>query len=130
MCLALAAYENRIASLLETANRLVVVELPPTGCKLKEIIAVIENTLPYLIKLLHKNNITVLICGAINGCMFNAIEHSGIHVIPWITGDVEDVLEAFKTNKLERCVMPGCSKSYRRGRRGRRGWIKQQGKYK
>jgi len=37
MCLALAAYENRMASLLETANQLVVVALPPNDYKPKRL---------------------------------------------------------------------------------------------
>jgi len=122
MCLALAAYENRMASLLETANQLVVVDLPPNDYKPKKIVAVIDNTLPYLIQLLHRNNTTILICGAINGCMFRAIDSMGIKVIPWITGNIDDVIAAFKNNTLEQCVMPGCLKGHRRGRRGRHGW--------
>ena len=60
MCLALAAYENRMASLLETANQLVVVDLPPIDSKPKKIVAVIDHTLPYLMQLLHRNNVTVV----------------------------------------------------------------------
>lgn len=122
MYLALAAYENRIASLLETANRFVVIDLPPNDFISKKIVVVMDNTLSNVIQLLHKNNITVLICGAINSCMFWAIEAAGIQVIPWITGDVDDVLEAYKNDTLEKCMMPGCFKGFRRGRRWRRGW--------
>jgi len=122
MCLALAAYENRMASLLETANQLVVLDLPPIDSKPKKIVAVIDHTLPYLMQLLHRNNVAILICGAINGCMFRAIESMGIKVIPWITGNTDDVLAAFKNNTLEQCVMPGCLKGHRRGKRGRHGW--------
>jgi len=122
MCLALAAYENRIASLLETANQLVVVDLPPIDSKPKKIVAVIDNTLPYLVQLLHRNNVTILICGAINGCMFRAIESIGIQIIPWVTGNIDDVVAAFKNNTLEQLVMPGCLKGHRRGNRGRHGW--------
>ena len=121
MCLALAAYENRMASLLETANQLVVVDLPPIDSKPKKIVAVIDNALPYLVQLLHRNNVTILICGAINGCMFRAIESMGIKVIPWITGNIDDIIAAYKNNTLEQCVMPGCLKGHRRGNRGRHG---------
>jgi len=124
MCLALAAYENRMASLMETANQFVVVDLPPIDSKPKKIVAVIDHTLPYLMQLLHRNNVTILICGAINGCMFRAIESMGIKVIPWITGNIDDVLAAFKNNTLEQCVMPGCLKGHGRGKRGRHGWDK------
>ena len=121
MCLAIAAYENRMASLLETANQLVVVDLPPIDSKPKKIVAVIDNALPYLVQLLHRNNVTILICGAINGCMFRAIESMGIKVIPWITGNIDDIIAAYKNNTLEQCVMPGCLKGHRRGNRGRHG---------
>jgi len=124
MCLALAAYENRIASLLETANRLVMVDLPSKNFKSPKIINVFDFTLPNLIQLLHSNHVTILICGAINGCMFRSVESLGIKVIPWITGNIDDVIAAYKNNTLEKCVMPGCLKGQRRGRRGRHGWSK------
>jgi hypothetical protein len=124
MCLALAAYENRMASLLETANQLACVDLPAIDSKPKKIVAVIDHTLPYLMQLLQRNNVAILICGAINGCMFRAIESMGIKVIPWITGNIDDVLAAFKNNTLEQCVMPGCLKGHGWGKRGRHGWDK------
>jgi hypothetical protein len=52
--------------------------------------------------------------------LFN-INTIGIQVIPWISGEVDDVISAFKNNTLESCVMPGCLKTHRRGRRCRRG---------
>ncbi len=122
MCLALAAYDNRMASLLETANQLVVVDLPPIDSKAKKMVAVSDHTLPYLMQLLHSNNVTVLICGAINGCMFRAIESMGIKVIPWIRGNIDDVIGAFQNNTLEQWVMPGCLKGHGWGKRGRHGW--------
>lgn len=122
MNLALAAYENRIASLLETANRMVVVNL--NDSRSKRIVAIANQPFPCLVQLLHDNNIAILICGAINGCTFRIIEASGIQVIPWITGNVDDILAAFENNTLESCLMPGCTRGCRYGRHGRRGWTR------
>jgi len=122
--LALAAYDNRISSLLETANRFVVLDMPINITSSKKIVAISDFTLPYLMQLLHNNHIAILICGAINGCLYRAICAMEIQVIPWITGNVDDIINAFKNNSLQQWMMPGCQNSFCRGKKERHGWKK------
>lgn len=122
MCLALAAFDNRIAALLETADRLVLIDLPAVDFSARKVVAVRNNSFANLVQLLQQNQVTVLICGAINGCRYRSLESLGVQVIPWITGNIDTVLAAFQNHTLEQCMMPGCRKGHRWGARGRHGW--------
>lgn len=75
--------------------------------------------------------VDILICGAISYPLEGMLNKSGIRVIPWICGDVEDVLEAFLCGRLSGSafLMPGCCGRRRRfhGRQGRRGQFSRKG---
>jgi predicted Fe-Mo cluster-binding NifX family protein len=72
----------------------------------------------------------VLLCGAISQPMAAVLAATGIRVIPFIAGTVEDVLAAWMAGSLPNpdLSMPGCCGRMRRchggrgGGRGRRGW--------
>jgi len=122
MCLALAAFNDRIAALFETANRFVFVDLPLMEPPELKSVPVVTQTLAGMLKQIQENNTTILICGAIHkGMAWNLIS-AGIQVVPWITGDVTTILTAFQKDALENYVMPGCWKGFQRGKRWRRGW--------
>lgn len=70
-------------------------------------------------RLLAELGVGVLICGGISWPLAMMIETQGVRVIPWVMGEVEEVLTAHMSGQLlaPSFTMPGC----RRGRR-RRGW--------
>jgi len=61
--------------------------------------------------------VEVLLCGGISTVLATLAEGADIRVVPWVAGDVDEVLEAFANNRLmhSRFAMPGC-----RGRMGAR----------
>ena len=65
----------------------------------------------------------VLICGAVTRTLADLLRASGVRVVPWISGRVDDVLEAFTTDALDeqRFAMPGCGCGRAQGRRRRGG---------
>lgn len=65
--------------------------------------------------------VNTLICGAISKALETMLLGVGIDVISQICGNVEDVLQAFRTGKLaqDRFALPGCAR--RRHRRQRNG---------
>jgi predicted Fe-Mo cluster-binding NifX family protein len=69
--------------------------------------------------------VEVLICGAVTRPLLDMLESAGITVVPWLSGRVSEVLEAFEGGRLaqRRFAMPGCGGGSGRGRggRGRRG---------
>ena len=55
--------------------------------------------------------VDILICGAISKCYYMMLcKSAGIRVIPWISGSLEEVLEAFLAGTLmdTKFLMPGC----------------------
>lgn len=68
---------------------------------------------------------TVLICGAISRPAAEWVVNSGIQIVPFITGSIEQVLDAFQDGCLDKpqFALPGCCRVHREcmpGRRGRR----------
>ena len=67
--------------------------------------------------------VELLICGAISRFQEMALRGRGVEVMPWLAGDVEEVLDAYRAGRLNdaRFVMPGCCERgpHGRGRGGR-----------
>jgi predicted Fe-Mo cluster-binding NifX family protein len=63
-------------------------------------------------ELLHKYKTNVVICGAISSMALTVLQGYKIRVIPWICGEIENVLTAYKSNSLEtgHFFMPGCNR--------------------
>jgi len=124
MYIALAAYQDRIASLFESSEKFVIINSPSYDIKHAKSINVSNNALTELVQLLKTNNIEILICGAIRGYVRQQLESQNIKVIPWITGDIQNVVQAFLSNNLfsSSFLMPGCRKrGYHKRQRFRRG---------
>ncbi len=67
--------------------------------------------------MLEELGVTTLICGAISNQTARIVERSGIELMPWFVGEIDEVIEAYRTGSLdsESFIMPGC----RRGRGNR-----------
>jgi predicted Fe-Mo cluster-binding NifX family protein len=63
--------------------------------------------------------VSMVICGAISQALETMLLGVGIQVIPQVCGNVEDVLQAFRTGVLEqdRFALPGCARRRRRRQR-------------
>jgi len=122
MALTLAAYDNRIASLFESSNQFIFMESVNQKLEDARHISVQNNSVYELLNLLHSNEASILICGAISGSMYHLLTAHQIQVIPWVTGDLESVITAYRNNTLtSSCLMPGCRRRGRHGFHGRRG---------
>jgi len=80
--------------------------------------------LPARANRLRQMGIDVLLCGGISGWLARQVEALGIRLIPWLAGDVQQVLDAFVAGRLpdQRFAMPGSwgrGHGWRFGRRGR-----------
>jgi predicted Fe-Mo cluster-binding NifX family protein len=68
---------------------------------------------------LKELRIELLVCGGISGCLENLIRQAEVNVLPWVAGDVWEVLAALRSGRIsDACfVMPG-RLSCKRGRFG------------
>ena len=63
--------------------------------------------------ILHKNQVTTLICNNIGNCMLEVLSRCQIRVIPGISGAIDEVLTLHRQNKLRpgknfTCTENGC----------------------
>jgi predicted Fe-Mo cluster-binding NifX family protein len=62
------------------------------------------------VHLLVKEGVQVLICGGLTESHTNMLQGSGIRVIPWVQGEIEDVLTRFVRGTLENTKASGGSR--------------------
>jgi predicted Fe-Mo cluster-binding NifX family protein len=118
---AIPIWNGRVSPVFDTAGRIMVVT-PGSGEGSREIHEIRTGGPGARVSSLRELGASVLICGAISNRMARHVEAAGIRLIPWISGDIEDVLEAFVSGRLsgERFMMPGCGGRGRRRRRRER----------
>jgi predicted Fe-Mo cluster-binding NifX family protein len=113
MRIAIGACEEEVATVLDAADELTIIEAIPKGKKSEVRMNVGRgNILPALLKSLQIN---VLICGAISQPLESAFLRAGIIVHSFVRGRVDEVMAAFKNGKLEEnpFIMPGCHYRHR-----------------
>jgi len=122
MKIAIPEYNGRVSPVFDTSQRLLVFRVDHGGVG-----APLGNEdwsylpLPVRATRLRQMGVDVLLCGGISGWLARQIEALGIRLVPWLAGDVQQVLEAFVAGRLpdRYFAMPG-TWGMRRGRRLRR----------
>ena len=134
MKVAIPVWEGRVSSVLDFSQRLVVVELRNGGETSRTEVALLEQDAFAKLARLRELGIDVLICGAVSQPLACASMASGIQLLPYVTGSVDDVLNAYRAGQLGRpqFTLPGwwpgarggfchrCRQSGRRRGAGRR----------
>lgn len=122
MKIALSVFENRMSPVFDWSNQLVVIERDDS----KEV-----NRAKYCIsgmspaaraEYLAGMNVNTLLCGGISITLLDRVEAHGITVIPWIAGDMEQVLGAFLEGRIlsSNFFMPGSCRAQHQQGGGRR----------
>ena len=123
MKIAIPTWNGRVSPVFDTASRLLVVEIgkESEGARFETDIS--EYFLPSKSMRLTGLGIDTLICGAISRPLAYMITTAGIKLIPWISGQVEEIVQAFLTNTLfdPRFIMPGCAGDWGKGPGGKHG---------
>jgi predicted Fe-Mo cluster-binding NifX family protein len=117
MKIAIPIWQGRISPVMDVAARMLVAEYDGTGevSRVEESLG--DDFIPRRARHLADLGVNVLICGGISRPLLTLITAQGITVIPGITGKIEQVLEAYRYNRLHipKYMMPG----HGRCRRGR-----------
>lgn len=129
---AFMCWKDRIAPVFDTAREVQVVEVQ-SGKIVRESRETLEGNQPLRTALRFAELQTdVLICGAISGYVQALIAAYGIRIVPFVSGELRPVIDAWVAGKLENdaFAMPGCGRRLRlrrgngsgrgRGRRFRR----------
>ncbi len=119
---ALTVWENRISPVFDSAHMLLMVEIENNKI-LNKRHEPFDPTLPLrLIERLIELDIAVLICGAISETPANMIEARAIKLIPFISGNADDVLKHYAQGHpiIPAFLMPGCDRKRKRQAQCRR----------
>ena len=111
---AFASWNDRIAPVFDVAQWIQLVETE-TGHIIKQDRANVAGETPsQKASRLAELEVDILVCGAISRPMQTVIKAYGIEVIPFIAGDLQEVILAWSCGKLygsNRYIMPGCQRA-------------------
>jgi predicted Fe-Mo cluster-binding NifX family protein len=110
MRVAVPVWHDKVSPVLDTASKLLVVEMGDQGEAGRFEIPLDERGLPQKCSRIRRSGVEVLICGAVSRPFSGMLSASGIQLIPDISGTTEDVLQAWRLGGLShaRFLMPGC----------------------
>lgn len=103
-------WENRIAPLFDSARQICIVEVE-SGKIVHEGREPLTGDLPTQKALrLKELRVATLVCGAISRPMQEMLIGCGIQVVPFVSGDLSEVIRAWISDKLKQSAfaMPGC----------------------
>ena len=109
MRLAIPVWNNKVSPVLDTANRLLVVEVQ--GCKEVSRFETFLGEQGFLYRCfrLHAMGVDLLICGALTRAFQENLKSNGIEVVQGVSGEAEKVLGAYLDGSLMQSdlFMPG-----------------------
>ena len=124
---ALSAWDGRISPVFDTAQKLLLVDVEDGRVAARTEADMPEQAFALRASRLRDLGADVLLCGAVSRPLAAMIAASGIEVVPFLAGDVEDVLAGYLAGELPspQFMMPGCPcpGGGRRNRRGPQGGL-------
>ena len=129
MKIAIPIYGNYVSNVFDFAHRLLIVDIENGKEVNRSEVALESQSLPQRLSKLKSLDVDVLVCGAISQVLANMVTTSGIQLLPYVTGRIDNVLQAYMTGQLLRpeFIMPGCWPGARRGFGRRRRGCRWQG---
>jgi predicted Fe-Mo cluster-binding NifX family protein len=112
MRIAIPVWENKVSPVLDTARRLLIVEVKEQGEISRSEIFFDEQDIPRRCHRIRGMAVDTLICGAVSRPFLRMLMSENIDIIPEIAGLAEEVLEAYIQGNLfnSRYFMPGCKR--------------------
>lgn len=100
---------GRISPVLDTCTRLCLIEAKQKIEQGPETIPLRSATIFDRTAELKNLGVGTIICGAVSDALYNLLREAGIELVCGITGDVNEVIEAYSNGTLEqsRFRMPG-----------------------
>lgn len=119
MRIAISIWEGRVSPVLDTASRLLIVEMEDQGEFSRSVLYLDEQDLAQRCRRIQRLEPDILICGAISRPFLRMLKASGIDVIQEISGPANEVIEAYLKGELfdSKFMMPWCKRNRFRQRK-------------
>ena len=110
MRVALTVWKNRISPLFDSAGTLLITDIEDGRICKKYLEAIKSGSPCRRVGKLYDMGVQLLICGGISDFYANLIEAREIKIIPFTTGDIDEVLNAYINGNIyeKNYRMPGC----------------------
>ena len=122
MRVAVPVWQNRVSPVFDTARKILLWDSAggQTGERVE--VPLVEVSPALRVGRLAELGVDVLICGAISRPLGTMVQAGGIQLVPWIAGEVDEVLRAYQSGSFptDAFMMPGCcGRRHRQRGRGR-----------
>jgi predicted Fe-Mo cluster-binding NifX family protein len=123
MRVAIPHWQGRVSPVFDVAASVLLVDLDHGAEIARRDVVLTDDTPVGRARRMAALGVRTLVCGAVSRPLELALLHSGIEVISQICGEVDQVLDAYKTGRMGQPIfcMPGCRGWQRRFRGGRKG---------
>ena len=110
MNIAIPIWNDCVSSAFDFAVRLLLVETENGKEVSRSHIRLESQSLSQRVSQLKYLEVDVLVCGAISRALAEMVTTSGIELLPYVTGSIDNILEAYLTGQLAKpeFSMPGC----------------------
>ena len=117
MKIAIPVWQDSISGVFDFADKLSLAEIEGQTEKNRFEIQLPNEPIPQKVGRLKELDVDVLICGAISKPLAFLIIGAGIKIIPFVSGQIDEVLSAYASGQLKgsRFLMPGCRRGARKG---------------
>ena len=119
MMIAIPIMRGRVAPVLNWCSRTMIFPLNPEGGNARELWTPELAPSARLQLLREQHGVQTLICGALSLDLQNCAVELGVQVIHGVAGDIEEVIKAYRQNRLDQPEfwLPGCrgTRRYRQG---------------
>jgi len=105
-----SVWNGRIAPVFDVARTLLIVEATDNAVSTSREVQIPEGVLPLRAEFLAGLGVGDIVCGAVSHPFRGMLEDCGMHVIPFISGGVDEVIQAWLEGRIPGRMfdMPGC----------------------
>ena len=117
MKIAIAIWNDCVSNVFDFADCILLVEIDGDKEISRSQISFESKSFPQRISQLKSLEVVLLVCGAISRALAEMVYAAGIEVLAYVTGNIDDVLEAYRSGQLgqPQFAMPGCWPGARKG---------------
>lgn len=110
MLLAIPVWQGRVSPVLDTAGTVLLVNMERGLVTRRRELSLSASPGLRVAHLLAGAGVQTLICGALSQALARTLRAQGVEVLPWMAGDIDDVLHAYAHDGLAdpSFTMPGC----------------------